>query len=419
MNTIFVLLIILAFMLLIDLYFFQAIKTLIADSSHVAKRITTITYWMFSFVLSVGVIYVFLMNDRHGLGRVIILVAFGTVISKVLGILFLFFDDIRRGVIWLVDNVFYGGGSKVSDVAESVVKKEDGISRNEFLTKSAVISSLVPLAAMSYGIMSGAHDYRIRKRVITLPNLPSGFDGLRIAQISDIHSGSFFNKTAVEGGVEMLLDQKPDVVFFTGDLVNEDSDEVKDYTEIFKRVTAPLGVYSTLGNHDYGDYKRWPSEKAKAANLQKLKDAHEYMGWDLLNNENRILKESGDSLAIVGVENWGLGFKKAGDLSKALKGTDEAAAKLLLSHDPSHWDAEVRPTSDVDIMFAGHTHGFQMGIEIGDFRWSPAQYRYKQWADLYENNGQYLYVNRGYGYIGYPGRIGMPPEITIIELKRG
>ncbi|NMM50571.1 metallophosphoesterase [Marinigracilibium pacificum] len=418
MNTILVLLIILAFMLAIDIYFFQAIKTIVADSSQVTRRVTTISYWLFSFILSAGIVYVFLMNDRHGLGRVIILVAFGTVISKIIGILFLLFDDIRRGVVWLVDNVFYRGDAKITETISKVTEEGEGISRNEFLAKSAIISSLAPIAAMGFGILSGAHDYRVRKKVITLPNLPKGFDGLRIAQISDIHSGSFFNKTAVEGGVEMLLDEKPDVVFFTGDLVNEDSNEVKDYTEIFMQVKAPLGVFSTLGNHDYGDYKRWPNEKAKAANLQKLFDAHKYMGWELLNNENRILKEGGDQLAIIGVENWGLGFKKAGDLKKALIGTEESATKLLLSHDPTHWDAEVRPMSDVDVMFAGHTHGFQLGIEIGDFRWSPAQYRYKQWADLYEENGQYLYVNRGYGYIGYPGRIGMPPEITIIELKR-
>jgi hypothetical protein len=273
---------------------------------------------------------------------------------------------------------------------------------------------------MGYGILSGAHDYRIRRQTVFLPKLPASFDGMRVAQLSDIHSGSFFNKTAVRGGVEMLLAEKPDIIFFTGDLVNDRAEEVKEYQDIFSEVKAPLGVYSTLGNHDYGDYFDWPSAEAKRRNLQDLIKVHKQMGWDILMNENRLLKQGSDQLAVLGIENWGTrGFAKYGRLDLAHQGTEEAAVKLLLSHDPSHWDAQVRPYyPDIDLMFAGHTHGMQFGIEVGNFQWSPVQYFYKQWAGLYQEDDQYLYVNRGYGYLVFPGRIGMPPEITILELKK-
>jgi predicted MPP superfamily phosphohydrolase len=295
-----------------------------------------------------------------------------------------------------------------------------GITRSDFLVKTALVAAAVPFTAMAFGILVGAHDYRIRRRQVFLPNLPHSFDGIKIGQLSDIHSGSFFNKTAVKGGVEMLLKEKPDMIFFTGDLVNNQAEEIKNYIDVFSKVTAPLGVFSTLGNHDYGDYYNWSSEEAKAKNLNNLMNAHKSMGWDLLNNENRKIKQGADEIAIIGVENWGAGrFAKHGRLKEAYQGAEEAPVKLLLSHDPSHWDAEIRPMyEDIDITFSGHTHGFQFGVEIGDIKWSPSQYVYKQWAGLYQDANQYLYVNRGFGYLGFPGRIGMPPEITIIELKK-
>ncbi len=202
--------------------------------------------------------------------------------------------------------------------------------------------------------------------------------------------------------------------------MNNQAEEIKNYIDVFSKVTAPLGVFSTLGNHDYGDYYNWSSEEAKAKNLNNLMNAHKSMGWDLLNNENRKIKQGADEIAIIGVENWGAGrFAKHGRLKEAYQGAEEAPVKLLLSHDPSHWDAEIRPMyEDIDITFSGHTHGFQFGVEIGDIKWSPSQYVYKQWAGLYQDANQYLYVNRGFGYLGFPGRIGMPPEITIIELKK-
>lgn len=283
-----------------------------------------------------------------------------------------------------------------------------------------MIATAVPVLTMGYGIISGAHDYRVRKVKVKLPHLPSAFHGLRIGQLSDIHSGSFFNKTAVKRGVAMLLGEKSDLIFFTGDLVNNTADELNAYIDVFDKVKAPLGVYSVLGNHDYGDYVHWASRSAKEKNYQAMCAAHRQLGWHLLINEHKIICQGSDQLAVIGVENWGTGgFPKYGRLDQAYCGTEDAPVKLLLSHDPSHWDAQIRPQyPHIDITFSGHTHGGQLGIEVGSFKWSPVQYRYKQWAGLYQEGTQYLYVNRGYGYIGYPGRIGILPEITIMELEK-
>jgi Predicted phosphohydrolases len=218
----------------------------------------------------------------------------------------------------------------------------------------------------------------------------------------------------------MMLKEKPDIIFFTGDLVNNQAEEMKAYADVFSKLKAPLGVFSVTGNHDYGDYHTWPSQEAKRRNFRDLKDVHGYMNYRLLMNEHHIIRDGGDQIAIIGNENWGgRGFTQYGKLEQAYIGTEEAAVKLLLSHDPSHWDAQVRPQfPDIDVMFSGHTHGFQFGVEIGNIKWSPSQYAYKQWSGLYNEGHQYLYVNRGFGYLGYPGRIGMPPELTIIELHR-
>ena len=219
----------------------------------------------------------------------------------------------------------------------------------------------------------------------------------------------------------MMMKEKPDVIFFTGDLVNNESSEVKEYVPVFEKLKAPLGVFSITGNHDYGDYKSWTSQEDKQNNFKDIKQAHKIMGYDILMNEHRFLEQGGEKIAIIGNENWGTGrFSKYGKLDAACKGTEEAAVKLLLSHDPTHWDAQVRPNHpEIDMTFSGHTHGFQFGVEIGNFKWSPVQYVYRQWADLYREGDQYIYVNRGFGYLGYPGRVGIPPELTIIELKRG
>jgi predicted MPP superfamily phosphohydrolase len=335
--------------------------------------------------------------------------------SKILTLLFIFIDDIQINIRRLIHFVRKRSGNKIPG------KK---ITRSEFFDKVALGTGVLPFASMVTGILSGATDYRVLTKTIYLPDLPKSFDGIRIGQISDIHAGTFFNKKAVKGGVEMFLREKADVIFFTGDLVNYQTDEVEDYISIFDKIKAPMGVFSCTGNHDYGNYRKWSGPEAKRKNFEDMLAAHRQMGYDLLMNEHRMLKTGGDQIAILGVENWGTGpalrFPKYGKLGDAYKGTEDVPVRLLLSHDPSHWDAEIRPKfPKVDLTFAGHTHGFQMGIEIGDFRWSPSQYRYKQWGGLYQEGNQYLYVNRGFGCIGYPGRIGMPPELTIIELKRG
>jgi uncharacterized protein len=254
---------------------------------------------------------------------------------------------------------------------------------------------------------------------LSFDTLPTAFKGMKIVHISDIHSGSFTDKKAVEKGVQKILDEKPDLILFTGDLVNDHADEMQDYKEVFARLKAPFGVFSSLGNHDYGDYRQWPSEKEKAENLKRLKQIHADMGWRLLMNEHLPLEKNGEQIAILGIENWSAkgNFTKYGKMAEAHDGSGKYPFKILLSHDPSHWEAEVREKyTDVDLMLSGHTHGMQFGIEIPGFRWSPVQYMYKQWAGLYEKGNQKLYVNRGFGFIGYPGRVGILPEITVIEL---
>lgn len=385
------------------------------------KKGVSIVFWSLT-ILSIVSLGVYHLVDPDKVGKVlrnfIMVMLVVNYFSKFFAVIVLFIDDLIRAGKWVVSQ-FVDSNSKID--SKSPVAKENTISRSDFLTKTAIIAAAVPAVTMGFGILSGAHDYRIRKTIVKLPNLPASFDGMKIGQLSDIHSGSFFNKTAVKGGVEMFMNEKPDVVFFTGDLVNNTADEVKDYINVFNKVKAPFGVFSTLGNHDYGDYYNWSSQKAKIQNLEDVKKAHQIMGWNLLMNENQILKQGGESIAVIGVENWGKGgFVKHGRLDQAVKGTEEASVKLLLSHDPSHWDAQVRPDfPTIDLMFAGHTHGFQFGIELGDFKWSPSQYIYNQWAGIYREANQYLYVNRGFGYLGFPGRIGILPELTIIELQKG
>ena len=400
---------------LIDYYLFQAVLAVSRNWSPLWKNIIRYGFWI-PTLISLGAVLWYNLSDPYRINRDVWIwlrtFVFGTYLSKFIGIIFVFIDDLQRGFRWVV-SLFYRGPSGENLPGET-------ITRSEFLTKAALVASAVPLGAMTYGIISGAHDYRVRKVTVSLPNLPKAFDGIRIGQVSDIHSGSFWNKTAVKGGVEMMMNEKPDLIFFTGDLVNDHAEEVRDYVPIFGKLKAPLGVYSITGNHDYGDYAGLRG-KAWEDNLRDLQIAHREMGYDILMNENRFIKQGGDKIAILGIENWGAGprWTKYGKMDKAYRGTEDAAVKLLLSHDPSHWDAQVRPTySDVDMMFAGHTHGFQFGVEIGNFKWSPSQYVYKQWAGLYREGSQYLYVNRGFGYLGYPGRIGMPPELTVVELKR-
>lgn len=332
-------------------------------------------------------------------------------LTKLIFGLFLLFDDLQRGLRWMV--------AKLSN-PESMEASE-GISRSTFLAKTGIVVAAAPIVSLSWGILSGAHDYRIRRIKLPIKGLPQALQGLQIAQISDIHSGSFWNKTAVKGGVEMLQKEKADIIFFTGDLVNNRATEMSNWIDVFSKIKAPFGVYSVFGNHDYGDYVSWESSTAKMQNLKDLALIQHQMGWNLLNNENINLKIGSEKLGIIGVENWsGNGrFPKYGNLNQAMKGLEDTSLNILLSHDPSHWKGEVLSQyPEIDLTLSGHTHGMQFGIEIPGFKWSPVQYMYKEWAGLYRSRDQYLYVNRGFGYIGYPGRIGIPPEITMISLER-
>ena len=297
-----------------------------------------------------------------------------------------------------------------------VIFQSSDLTRSATLVSIGLVVGTLPNILFLLGMFIGPYRYRVKETSIVLPNLPKAFEGLKIVQISDIHSGSFYNKKAVTKGVDLILKQDPDVVFFTGDLVNDDAKEMDDYKSIFGRVKAPMGVFSILGNHDYGDYVEWPNAEAKAENLQALKDVHGDMGWRLLLNEHLYLEQNNERIGLIGVENWGVGFHKAGDLAKAHEGC-EAPIKLLLSHDPTHWDEQVTADyNDIDVTFSGHTHGAQMGFEIGKYKWSPITLRYKKWAGLYQLKNQYMYINRGFGFLGYPGRLGIWPEVSIIRL---
>ena len=405
-------------LLVIDIYIYTSVFRTTRNFTPFLRKFVRIGIWAISALAIAVVIWYGLDKPYYrtfSIRQWVITIVIIIYASKLLTLFFIFLDDIQINIRRLIRFLKLRSGKKIGGAP---------ITRSEFFDKVALGAGLIPFVSMVTGIVSGATDYRVIKKTIYLPDLPKSFDGLLIGQISDIHAGTFFNKTGVTGGVEMLMNEKPDVIFFTGDLVNYQTDEVDDYFDIFAKVKAPLGVFATTGNHDYGNYRKWSSEEAKRRNFQDLLTAHNQMGYDLLMNEHRMLTSGGDQIAIIGIENWGMGpshrFPKYGKLEEAYRGTENIPVRLLLSHDPSHWDAEVRPRfPKIDLTFAGHTHGFQMGIEVGNFRWSPSQYKYKQWAGLYQEGQQYLYVNRGFGCIGYPGRIGMPPELTIIELKRG
>ncbi|WP_158825198.1 metallophosphoesterase [Mucilaginibacter lacusdianchii] len=404
-------------LILADFYISNGLRHTLKKSRIVQGKYFLIAYWAVSIILVIGLITSVFIKFSVGLKGAILLLFFLLLACKVCFLPFILVDDIRRLSLSIARK-----RNKPEPEFPASEPKPDAIPRSEFLIKAGLIAASLPLAGLSYGIINGVYDYRVRRRTLYLPNLPRKFDGIKLGQISDIHSGSFYNKKAVLGGVELLLGEKPDFIFFTGDLVNAISSEMREYQDIFAKVKAPLGVYSTLGNHDYGDYAWWPDAAAKKKNLDELKTTHKNMGWDLLMNENRRLKVDGEEIGILGIENWGLlsRFPKYGRMDLAVQNTDDLPVKLLLSHDPSHWRAQVLPHyPQIDAMFSGHTHGMQFGVQTEHFQWSPIQFVYKEWAGFYHEGPQQLYVNVGYGFLGYPGRVGILPEITIFELKAG
>jgi predicted MPP superfamily phosphohydrolase len=406
-------------LLLIDWYFYQAVSTVLKSTSETRRNSVFYIYWGFTaFTL---ILILIAVNSHFSewpqfIKIYVIPILALVIISKIIGSVFLVLDDVIRLFRWIASFFI----SSATAVPETISANTHRISRLKFLNYIALGMAALPFASFIYGMVKGAFDYKVHKVKVVLPNLPAAFNGLKIVQISDIHSGSFVSTTHIEEAIKIVLQQNADIIFFTGDLVNNVATETEPFIEILSRVKAPMGVFSTLGNHDYGDYVSWDSKEAKAKNLDDLKNIHKQLGWKLMMNEHVALKKGDAEIALIGIENWGgnLHFPKYGDMKKAYAGAENYPVKLLLSHDPSHWDMQVRPQyKDIDITFSGHTHGFQFGIEIPGFKWSPSQYVYKEWAGLYTEGNQHIYVNRGLGFLGYPGRVGILPEITVMELS--
>jgi predicted MPP superfamily phosphohydrolase len=335
----------------------------------------------------------------------------GWMITQLVMALVFLIDDIRRGTFWAVGKISTASGAQF-------LNTENGIPRSTFLSWLGVGLASSLFISLIYGF-GNKYNYRIVKKSISLKGLPAVFKGFKIIHISDIHSGSLQDKMAVQKGIDLIKAQNPDLVLFTGDLVNDRATEMQNWMDVFSQVKAPHGVFSTLGNHDYGDYVKWDTKEAKQQNLNDLMQVHANLGWRLLMNENVKIEKEGAHFHLVGIENWSAKarFPKYGKLEDAMSGINANLPIILLSHDPSHWEAEVIPKyPEVQLMLSGHTHGMQFGLENPYFKWSPVQWVYKQWAGMYQTEKQQLYVNRGFGFLGYPGRVGILPEITLIEL---
>ena len=409
-------LIILAVIGLAEYYSFILVRSMVRNMTPVWRLSLTGVYVALTAITWLGLILFRQINWSHVphlLRNVYIAFVLGFVVGKVLILLVMLIDDLRRLFMWTIGLFAYGNSTANNEAAQN-------IERSVFLKRTAIILAGFSVVGFTYGIRN-RYNYRVRNIKLSFKSLPGAFKGLRIVQLSDIHTGSFDNHQAVADGIQRAMDQKADIILFTGDLVNNKSDEVDHkYQEIFSRLKAPMGVYSTLGNHDYGDYVQWDTPEAKIANLDELKRIHASMGWRLMMNEHIVLERGNDKIALVGIENWSAkaNFPKYGDMAKAYAGLPEKNIpfKILMSHDPSHWDAEVLPKyKDINLTLSGHTHGMQFGVESKWLKWSPVQYMYKQWAGVYGDGEQKLYVNRGFGFLGYPGRLGILPEITVFE----
>jgi len=407
--------ILIGFMLLLDFYVFQALKVISQSGSPRTRLVIFVIYWFISVAAIVVLIilpYLHFENQSRLLRNTIFACIAALFFAKIIASLFFFIDDVRRGVQWLAGKISFSGAT------DGPVTEAEKISRSVFLSWTGMIMGGGLFGSLLYGF-NNKYRYQLKRFQMAFESLPSSFKGMKIVHISDIHAGSFTDKAAVIRGVEKILHENPDIIFFSGDLVNNKADEMVEYMDVFSRLKAPMGVYSILGNHDYGDYFQWENKDEKIANLERVKQVHADLGWKLLINENIELNRNGDKIVVIGIENWSAKarFSKYGSLKKAFDKAADYPFKILLSHDPSHWDAEVRKSYPaIDLTLSGHTHGMQFGVEIPGFKWSPVQYVYKQWAGLYEEGTQKLYVNRGFGFIGYPGRVGILPEITVIEL---
>lgn len=393
--------------ILIDMYAFQAFRTLTRSNWG------AYAYFFVSFLVLGSFLYYWLQPSQGsvltGARSYVFGILLSFLVAKILLVFFMFGEDIVRGFTALYNKLFVSGGTF------------HWASRRKFVSTIAIGVAAIPFVSLLYGMYQGKYNFRTIKHSLGFKDLPDEFDGYRITHISDIHSGSFSDKKEIQGAIDMINEQESDVVMFTGDLVNNMADEMDAWKEVFGAIEAKDGVFSIFGNHDYGDYHNWPSEAAKTENLEQLKKVHKEMGWDLLLNEHRFIEKNGKRIAVVGVENWGTGgFIKKGDIDIASKGLTKNDFKVLMSHDPSYWKERIKTDKkNYQLTLSGHTHGMQFGVEIpGWFKWSPIQYRYKYWAGIYKEFDKYINVNRGLGYLGYPGRVGIWPEITVIELKK-
>lgn len=387
---------------LADLYFFQAVRTVSRC------KWVWLAYWIFEFIAAAVFVYFILTARTSYSASKIIHWALGLAVLSLLPKLITLPILISEDLVRLGEGIFR-------------VSKGDEFwaGRRKFISQLTLGAAAIPFLSVLHGIWKGKYDYQVHTLTLKFPNLPEAFHGFSITQLSDIHSGSLDDKKAVEKGVAMANKLGADVLLFTGDLVNNRADEMNDWKEIFSKLTAPKGKFSVLGNHDYGDYVHWNSAKEKANNFQQLADTHAEIGFKLLRDEAVTIEKDGQQISLIGVENWGKRFHQYGNLNKALEKTAPEDFKILMSHDPSHWEAQVLPCRQhIDLTLSGHTHGMQLGIEVGRMKWSPSKYLYPQWAGLYNQGNRCLYVNRGFGFIGFPGRVGILPEITFIRLEK-
>jgi predicted MPP superfamily phosphohydrolase len=397
------------FLIIIELYAFQALRTLIKS------RWALVSYQIVSFLLLVFILYSLMQFDRS--------VGQTKQSMFTMGLLLLVYvPKLILTLVLLGEDVFRVGAASVNYFIDKNENSDFFAARRKFVSQIGLGLAAVPFLSLLYGETIGKYNYKVIKQRIFFPDLPDAFDGFTITQISDIHSGSFDDSEKINYAIDLINEQNSDMILLTGDIVNTDAKEMNPWVDTFNRIKKhEFGKYSVLGNHDYGEYVTWPTEKAKEDNFEAIKALHGQIDFKLMMNEHTFIEKGNDKIALVGVENWGHNFKKAGDINKAAQDLNKEDFKVLMSHDPSHWNYEVQHhEKNFHLTLSGHTHGMQFGIEIpGFFKWSLAQYVYKQWAGLYENKGRYVYVNRGFGFHAYPGRVGIMPEITVIELKKG
>ncbi len=391
----------------IDFYAFQAIKTVFK------KRWIRILYTSLSVCIIIAFVY-FVGVQRKGVleppANYVLGVFLSFLLAKIILIFFLFSEDLLRGV--------YGVFKKFKSEQQTNFLP----SRRKFVSNIALGVAAIPFSSLLYGMVYGKYNYKVFKYTLTFDDLPEAFNGYTITQISDIHSGSLDNFEKVSYAMQLINEQQSDVILFTGDLVNNKTSEINPWKNLFSKLKAKDGVFSVMGNHDYGDYIKWKSPEEMLENLQKFYKAHKEMGWTLLLNQHHYIYKGNSKIALVGVENWGEnGFKKAGDIKRASAGLSKNDFKIVMSHDPSHWKSIIKKhAKNFQLTLSGHTHGMQFGIEIpGWIKWSPIKYRYENWAGIYTYKNRYINVNRGLGFLGYPGRVGISPEITVIKLKKG